>query len=341
MVAIASPYPQFTVAIRAYNAAERLPRILEALQTQTGVEDLAWEVLIVDNRSTDNTKAVVQQCQAAWPLTTPLRYCLEERQGAVFARQRAMREAQGQWVGFLDDDNLPREGWVAACYAFGQQNPKAGAYGSQIHGQFEVEPPTNFDRIAHFLPVIERSHPVCFTEGIHARKKVLPPGAGLVIHRQAWLDTVPETLHLSGPIGKGLAAKGEDIEALSHMKQAGWEIWFNPEMHIDHLIPHWRFEREYLQRFFQGVGLGRYYTRMLGCAWWLQLPMTLLYFLNDLRKFVKHRLQYATVIETDVVAACEQELFLASLVSPFHYWHQRLGQLRGQPFFQGTGRAAS
>lgn len=326
MVAIASPSPQFTVAIRAYNAAERLPKMLEALQAQTGLEAFHWEVLIVDNCSTDNTAEVVKQAQANWSRRTPLRYCLESKQGAVFARQRAMREAQGDWVGFLDDDNIPEADWVAACYAFGQENPKAGAYGSQIHGQFEVTPPENFDRIAHFLPVIERSHPVCFTEGLYARKRVLPPGAGLVIHRQAWLDTVPEKLFLSGPVGKGLAAKGEDIEALSHMKRAGWEIWFNPEMHINHLIPQWRFERDYLKRFFQGVGLGRYYTRMLGFSLWLHPLMTVLYFCNDLRKLIKHHLKYGSVVKTDVVAASEQELLKASLISPFYYWSQRLGR---------------
>lgn len=318
--------PKFTVAIRVYNAADRLPALLEALKAQTDATAFDWEVLIVDNCSTDNTAEIVQQFQADWPLRGPLRYCLEIQQGAIFARQRAIQEARGEWIGFLDDDNLPRADWVAACHAFSLTNPKTGACGSQIHGQFEIEPPPNFDRIAQFLPVIERDHAVCFTEGLYARKQVLPPGAGLMIQRRAWLETVPERLNLSGPIGNGLAAKGEDTEALSHMKQAGWEIWFNPEMHITHLIPQWRFERDYLQRFFRGIGIGRYYTRMLRVPLWLYPLMTVLYFCNDLRKLVGHHFRYAATIEIDLVASCEQELLRASLLSPLYYFNRRLNR---------------
>jgi hypothetical protein len=43
-------------------------------------------------------------------------------------------------VGFLDDDNIPAPNWVAAAYAFAQEHPAAGAYGSRIHGDFEVTP---------------------------------------------------------------------------------------------------------------------------------------------------------------------------------------------------------
>lgn len=323
----ASPAPQFTVAIRAYNAAQRLPVLLAALRAQEGVQQLDWEILVVDNCSTDDTAQLIAQWQATWstdcPLNCSLRYCVETQQGAVFARRCAMQKAQGVWVGFLDDDNLPRCDWLAASYAFGCANPQAGAYGSQIHGFFEVEPPEHFERIAHFLPVIERDKAVCFTQGLYARKKVLPPGAGLVINRQAWLETVPSHLNLRGPIAHGLSAKGEDIEALSHMKQAGWEIWFNPEMHIDHLIPQWRFERDYLLRFFQGVGLGRCFTRLLDVPLWLRPGMTLLYFCNDLRKWFTHWLRHGAVVKTDVVAACEQEMFQASLLSPLHYYWGR------------------
>ncbi len=47
--------------------------------------------------------------------------------------KRAVKEAGGKLLGFLDDDNYPELSWVAAAYAFGQKYPKAGAYGSQIH----------------------------------------------------------------------------------------------------------------------------------------------------------------------------------------------------------------
>jgi glycosyltransferase involved in cell wall biosynthesis len=91
-----------TIAIPTYNGADRLPLILERLRSQTATESIQWEILIVDNNSTDDTAAVVQKHQENWPYPYPLKYCFEPEQGAAFARQRAIQEAEGELVGFLD-----------------------------------------------------------------------------------------------------------------------------------------------------------------------------------------------------------------------------------------------
>ena len=137
----------FTVAIPTYNGSERLPKVLEKLRLQTDTEHFLWEIVLVDNNSNDDTAQVVQSYQANWHHPYLLRYCFEEKQGLAFARQRAIEEAKGEFIGFLDDDTLPKSDWVAAAYSFGKSHLKVGAYGGQIHGEFEVKPPENFDRI--------------------------------------------------------------------------------------------------------------------------------------------------------------------------------------------------
>jgi glycosyltransferase involved in cell wall biosynthesis len=310
----------FTVAIRVYNPGQRLMEILEQLRNQVGVDDRAWEILVVDNNSSDGTREQVAAIQAEWDRPWPLRYCLETRQGAIFARQRAIRDARGHWIGFLDDDNFPAADWVAESIAFGADHPLAGAYSSRISGDFECEPPPRFERIMQFLPVIERDEVICFTQGRYSRRLVLPPGAGLVVRRSAWLATVPETLRLSGPVGQSLVAKGEDLEGLSYVKQGGWEIWFNPKMQISHRILAHRLERAYLMPFFEGIGLGRHWTRMLGYHPRLRPLMTLAYALNDGVKLLRHGLQYGglrwIIGRPDLVADCEWQLLVSSLLSP-------------------------
>jgi glycosyltransferase involved in cell wall biosynthesis len=306
-----------SVAIRTYNGAQHLPGLLEALQAQLSVESLNWEIIIVDNNSTDDTPQVIQSYQQHWTVC-PLRYCLESRQGASFARKRAIREANGTLIGFLDDDNIPSLTWVRAAYDFGIAHPNAAAFGSQIHAHYEVAPPQNFDRIAQFIPVIERDESVCFTRGKRALTNVVPPGAGLVIRRSAWLEHVPAELNLKGPVGNSLAYKGEDVEALLHLKKAGWEIWFNADMHISHQISQKRFERDYLMRFFQGVGLSKYTTRMVPYLPWQRPVMTVLYLASDLRKILHHLLKHGYPLHQDLVAACELQMFVSSLVSPFY-----------------------
>lgn len=315
---------QFTVAIRAYNAATRLPQILWRLHQQVGVSRVRWEILIIDNRSGDGTSQLIHQWQREWTGAAELCYCWEERQGAVFARQRAVQEARGEWIGFLDDDNLPSQDWVLQALRFGRAHPRAVAIGSRIEGMFEVSPPPRFGRIAHFFPVIERDVEICFNHGIYGRKRVFPPGAGLVVRRQAWLEGVPEELRLRGPVARSLSAKGEDLEALGHLQRAGWEVWFNPLMRIQHWIPAYRLERQYLQAFFRGIGLGRYPTRMAGYAPSQHGWRSLFYAVNDLRKWLWYSLRYGYRLSWDRVAAAEGELLWATLWSPLY--HSSWGQ---------------
>ncbi len=309
---------EFSVAIRTYNGATYLPRLLEAVRSQTSLEGLRWEVVVVDNNSTDDTLAILQRYQADWPSAFPLTIHKEARQGAVYARQRAIQVAQGVWIGFLDNDTVPAADWVAQAITFGKYNPQVGAYSGQIHGVFETQPPDNFGRIAQYLPIVERKHPICFSSGSYNRKHVLPPGAGLVIRKQAWVEHVPKSLVLRGPVGSGLAAKGEDIEALMYLKKAGWEIWFNPAMQIEHYIPKERLERAYLLRFFRGIGLGRYYTRTIGCPKWLKPAVGVAYMFNDLRKLIIHWCKYRRQLPTDTVLASELQLYVSSFMSPIH-----------------------
>ena len=324
----------FSVAIPTYNGESRLPKVLERLRSQTGVEHLNWEIIVVDNNSSDGTAKVVQQYQAASSSgqkfqsvelreesdDVPLRYCFEAEQGVAFARQRAIQEARGTFVGFLDDDNLPAPNWVRAAYEFGQEHQNAGAYASQIHGLFEVEPPENLKRIIFYLAITERgSEPLLY----EPRKKGVPPSAGLVVRRSCWKDHVPERLFLLGRVGSSMLA-GEDAEALLYIHRAGWEIWYNPAMEVEHVIPSWRLEKNYLISLMRGIGFSRYHLRMLLFETWQRPFAFLLYLLSDLRRLILHYLSYYTVIDSDIVAACEMERLLTTLISPFYLLRLRI-----------------
>lgn len=306
----------FTIAIPTYNGEHRLPEVLERLRSQLiSLAGFTWEVIVVDNNSQDGTAAVVERFQADFPC--PLRYCLEQQQGAAYARQTAVAIAQSDWIGFLDDDNLPEADWVMAAYKFAQAHPQTGAIASRIRGEFEVEPPTNFDRLLPFLALTERgSQPLLYN---NSPKKVLPPSAGLVVRRSVWLSHVPQQTILGGRV-QGNMLTGEDTEVLAYIRESGWEIWYNPEMRIAHKIPAWRLEREYLLPFLRGIGLSRYVTRMVGVKPWQRSFIAVAYMLNDLRKIIEHWWKYRDRIHTDLVVACELELFIHSLISPIYLW---------------------
>ncbi|MEM9926058.1 MAG: hormogonium polysaccharide biosynthesis glycosyltransferase HpsE [Cyanobacteria bacterium P01_D01_bin.50] len=306
----------FTVAIPTYNGGSRLPEVLNRLQNQLHIENISWEIIVVDNNSTDNTADIVKKYQESWQHPFSLRYCFEAKQGAAYARERGVAEAKGKFIGFLDDDNYPVSNWVIKAYEFGQKYPKVGAIASQIHPNWEIEPPENFQRIAPFLAITERGNiPLLY----QPKSKLLPPSAGIVIRKQAWLETVPNKLVLTGRIN-GNMLTGEDTEMLSYIQKSNWDIWYNPEMEIYHQIPSWRLQKEYLFPFFKGIGLSRCVTRMVDIKPYLKPVAIFAYMINDLRKILFHIFKHGKKLKTDLVPACEMQLFINSLISPFYLW---------------------
>lgn len=312
----------FSVVIVTYNGADRIGAVLERLRCQIGLNDIVWEVIVVDNNSCDRTAAVVRQYQTTWPKNIPLRYEFEPQQGAGFARQRGTKVASSPLVGYLDDDNLPWLNWVRAAYRFSQQHPDVGVFGSRIHGKFSSTPPPNFERIAAFLALTDRGpKPIPYAP----EAKILPPGAGLVVRRQAWLDNVPDERTLAEKFGNREA--GEDLEVVLRIQQAGWPVWYNANMWMHHDIPGDRLTRAYLLKLFKGIGLSRYHTRMLSFSHWQRPMMVFPYALNDAKKILRHLVRYRQQAFTDTVAASELMLYAASLVSPLHSWYRSCKKL--------------
>jgi len=303
----------FTVAIPTYNGASRLPKLFEKLRQQTGLDQIYWEIIVIDNNSSDNTAQVVQEYQGNWLPGVPLTYILEPEQGAAFARLRAVQEAQGELIGFLDDDNLPNPDWIAQAYSFAQEHPQAGAFSGQIHGDFEVEPPENFQRIQAFLAIREHGSTPHQFEPQNLR---LPPAASLVVRKKAWCETVPSRPTLTGKL-PGVMIQGDDYEPLLYIYKAGWEIWYHPDLHTYHQIPHWRLERNYLLFICRGCGLATCQLRMINAKAWQKPIIFIRTFLGNLRRVVFHVAKYRNQLKTNLVAACEMEFFWGSLISCF------------------------
>jgi glycosyltransferase involved in cell wall biosynthesis len=107
------PTPAITVVVATHNRASLLPRLLDGLAAQAGVD---FEAVIVDDASTDDTWEVLGRLaeSAPFPLR-PIR--LEVNSGAATARNTGWRAASAPLVAFTDDDCVPAPGWLAALVA--------------------------------------------------------------------------------------------------------------------------------------------------------------------------------------------------------------------------------
>ncbi|MEM0981635.1 MAG: hormogonium polysaccharide biosynthesis glycosyltransferase HpsE [Cyanobacteria bacterium P01_H01_bin.58] len=302
-----------TVAIPTYNGASRLPQVLERLKAQTSAADIRWEILVVDNNSQDNTAEAVQQHQTQWPSAIPLRYCFESRQGAAFARQLAIREAQGALVGFLDDDNLPEPNWVAEAVAFSRQYPKAGAFSGRIYGAYETEPPEGFEKIKAFLAIRDHGPQVMSFAPLDLR---LPPAASLIVRKQAWLESVPKEPTLTGKL-PGLFIQGDDYEPMIYLHKANWEILYNPRLITHHQIPQQRFEKAYLLTLAKGCGLATYQLKCIRATPQEAMMVFMRTVGGNLRRLIMHGFKYRQRIWHELEPGMLWAFYWGSFLSPF------------------------
>lgn len=309
-----------SVAICTYNGGQRITAVLDRLIQQTGIECITWEVLIIDNNSTDNTHSVVVEYQLQQKSRYQLRYCFEANQGLGFARARAIREAKGIWVGFIDDDNLPALDWIAKVYQFGSCHCQVGAFGGRVIGNYATLTPANFTKIQSLLALQDFGSVRCL---LNPNRMQIPSGAGLVVQRAAWLASVPRVMSLKGRVGRSLLS-GEDYEAILYMHYQGWEIWYEPELTIVHDIPEWRLQPSYLRAIAWGAGLVMCHLWMVGVARW-KFPWILCKtLLGNLRQMFCRLAQYRHKLLTHWVASVEIIFFLAAAISPFYFLYTQV-----------------
>jgi glycosyltransferase involved in cell wall biosynthesis len=101
---------QLSVVICTWNRAEKLRLALESVDRCTVPPGTDWEILLIDNNSTDDTKAVCQGFVEKRP--GRFRYLLEKRQGKSFALNTAIANARGAIIAFTDDDITVDSGWL-------------------------------------------------------------------------------------------------------------------------------------------------------------------------------------------------------------------------------------
>jgi glycosyltransferase involved in cell wall biosynthesis len=129
-----------SVVICTYNGAQRLPQTLAHLRAQQVPKETAWEVLLIDNASTDDTAEAARKC---WPDDKPtqLRIVREPRIGLSNARDRAFLEARHEVVSFVDDDNWVDPDWVQVVGEIMSADPELGAIGGVNDAVAEVDFP--------------------------------------------------------------------------------------------------------------------------------------------------------------------------------------------------------
>lgn len=125
---------KLSVLICTYNRCQTLGTTLESVAAQVVPSSLGWEILVIDNNSSDETRQVVEEFHRRFDR---IRYLFEPEQGLSHARNAGIREARGEILAFFDDDEVADAHWLQSLTANLHGSEWAGAGG-------KVLPPVGF-----------------------------------------------------------------------------------------------------------------------------------------------------------------------------------------------------
>lgn len=104
-----SPKPKVSVVIPAFNEEKYIYKTLSAIVSQSYKN---YEVIIVNNNSTDATEKIIDFFIKTTPTSVPINYMVETRQGTNYARETGRRAAKGEIIALLDADCVPNFYWL-------------------------------------------------------------------------------------------------------------------------------------------------------------------------------------------------------------------------------------
>ncbi len=229
----------FTVVICTYNRFKNLPMCIEALERQQNADKINWEVLFVDNNSTDKTKATI--AELIKKSTLKIRYAFESSQGLNHARNLGIKESKGKYLAYLDDDITVSEKWLNSIYQSLVTND-ADATGGRIHLDPAVVLPswiTKNPEMYGFLGFQDYGDKALQVDGI----KQYPFGGNMAFSR-AVVDRIGLFNTKLGRKGEGSKKnelfKGAETDYFHRLSALdGTKIFYAPDAIVyHHILPH-------------------------------------------------------------------------------------------------------
>jgi glycosyltransferase involved in cell wall biosynthesis len=251
--------PEISVVVCTQNRASMLRGALASLY-DLAAEGFGYEIVVVDNGSTDETQQVI--AAAAAQARHPLRGIYEAEKGIVPARNRGIREAQGRWIAFFDDDQLAEPRWLAELYR-GALEKRCRVVGGAVELLFPQACTRRLDPTVRML----------LGEAKHGEQPLpyggrLTPGCGNLMIERTVFDEV-------GVFLRTVSGRGEDTDLFSRIERAGISGWYFPSAIVQHITPPERLKTEYLlslaRRMGEGIALRQAQTmgRCRFAALWL------------------------------------------------------------------------
>jgi GT2 family glycosyltransferase len=238
--------PEISVVVSTYNRADRLPAAITSLLTQVGA--VGYEVIVVDNNSSDDTAEVVRQIAArAGGL---VRYSFEPRQGLSHGRNTGIALARAPIVAFTDDDVRVSSDWIVQLKRAFDEHPDAGYVGGRVLPEWTAPPPPWLTN-AHWAPLALQDYgPAVQISG--RERAVCLVGANLAFRKGVFKRVGMFSASL-GRVKDGIGST-EDHDMQLRAWRAGVHGVYVPAVVVTAEVTADRLEKRYHRRWHQGHG---------------------------------------------------------------------------------------
>ena len=249
-----------SIVVCTYNRDKYLYGALKCI-AENGYPTDAYEIVLINNMSTDNTESECRRFQNDYP-KVGFRYFVETQQGLSYARNRGIEESRGDTLLFLDDDSYIQKDYLAHLQKQLDAYPDADAFGGKIDPVFETgEAPKWLSKWNYsWVSAIDLGDKVCQFKG-----KAFPIGANMGIKKAMLAKTGVFNTQL-GRSKKNLMG-GEEKDIFERIRQQNGNIYYFPDVVVQHVIPPSRTTKDYIERLGEGVGRSER-IRTLGISKW-------------------------------------------------------------------------
>jgi glycosyltransferase involved in cell wall biosynthesis len=239
--------PRVSVILSTYNRGELLAGAVRSVLAQRAAIAPAFELIVVDNNSTDDTREIVKERFAV--ADGRVRYVFEPQQGLSHARNAGIRAARAPLIAFIDDDVRAQPDWVAAIVRAFDEHPEADVVGGRVLPRWPSAPPVWLTR-DHWTPlalvdhgeapiVVTAEHPICLVGSGACRRTVFDVVGFFATDCQRVKDSIGSL---------------EDHEFLLRVLRARRKGLYDPRIIVHAEIQPNRLERAYHRRWHTGHG---------------------------------------------------------------------------------------
>jgi glycosyltransferase involved in cell wall biosynthesis len=218
------------VCICTFKRRELLLKLLSHLEGQHTNGRFTYSVVVADNDSAKSAEPVVAECTES--LRLPIKYCFEPQQNIAMVRNKAIENADGDLIAFIDDDEFPEARWLSNLFESMETFSADGVLGP-VKSYYESDPP-GWIKAGGFFDRID--HPTGYKlDWSEAR-------TGNVLFKRSILDP------LEPPFRTTFGTAGEDVDFFRRMMAKGFSFYWCSEASAYELVPQSRCTGRYLLR---------------------------------------------------------------------------------------------